>query len=127
MRYSTDLTDSQWMKIKCFFEEENRGKHLKKHSKRELVNAVLYLNKTGCQWRLLPKDFPPYVTVWSFYRRAVASGLWEQVMDYLVVESRKKAGRKANPSYSLIDSQSAKTTSKADERGIDGGKKGKRP
>ena len=72
---------------------------------------------------LLPKDFPLYVTVWSFYRRAVASGLWEQIMDHLVEESRKKAKRKASPSYSLIDSQSAKTTSAADERGIDGGKK----
>ena len=57
------------------------GKNFVKHSKRELVNAVLYLVKTGCQWRLLPNDFPPYVTVWSFYRRAVISGKWEQAMD----------------------------------------------
>jgi transposase len=58
MRHSTDLTDSQWKIIEPFFTREKRGKHFQKHSKRELVNAVLYLNKTGCQWRLLPKDFP---------------------------------------------------------------------
>jgi putative transposase len=54
MRYSTDLTDKQWGAIRDLFRKENRGRHLKKHSKRELVNAVLYLNKTGCQWGLLP-------------------------------------------------------------------------
>ena len=126
MRYSTDLTDKQWSIIEPFFIGENRGKHLQTHNKRELVNAVLYLNKTGCQWRLLPKDFPPYSTVWSFYRRAVKSGLWEKIMSYLVKESRIAAGRSAEPSYSLIDSRSVKTTSAAEERGIDGGKKSQR-
>lgn len=125
MGYSTDVTDTQWAMIEVFFSGENRGKHLQIHSKRDLVNAVLYLNKTGCQWRLLPKDFPPYVTVWSFYRRAVKSGLWEKIMAHLVEKSRIKAGRQATPSYSLIDSQSAKTTLAAEERGIDGGKKRK--
>jgi transposase len=80
MEYSSDVTDSQWAVIERFFSGENRGKHLQKHTKRELLNGVLYLNKTGCQWRLLPRDFPPYVTVWSFYRRAVKSGLWEKIL-----------------------------------------------
>ena len=124
MRYSTDLTDKQWELIEEFF-EINKGKNLQKHSKRELVNAVLYRIKTGCQWRLLPKDFPNYVTVWSFYRRAVASGIWEAAMDKLVKKVRVDAGRDPEPSYGLIDSQSAKTTSNNEERGIDGGKKGK--
>ena len=126
MGYTTDLTDKQWILIEPFLSGENRGKHLQKHSKRELVNAVLYLNKTGCQWRLLPNDFPPYATVWSFYRRAVKSGLWEKLMDYVVGKSRVCTGRNAAPSYSLIDSQSAKTASASEERGIDGGKKGER-
>ena len=125
MGYATDLTDRQWLIIEAFFVGENRGKHLQKRSKRELVNAVLYLNKTGCQWRLLPNDFPPYPTIWSFYRRAVKSGLWERIMDCLVGKSRVSAGRTAMPSYSLIDSQSAKTVAASEERGIDGGKKGK--
>jgi putative transposase len=87
------------------------------------VNAVLYLVKTGCQWRLLPNDFPPYGAVWSFYRRAVKSGKWEKAMDLLVQKVRKNAGRKPSPTYVLIDSQSVKTTSASEERGIDGGKK----
>ena len=69
MGYSSDVTDTQWAIIEVFFSGENRGKHLQTRSKQDLVNAVLYLNKTGCQWRLLPKDFPPYATVWSFYRK----------------------------------------------------------
>ena len=83
MRYSTDLTDKQWEEIEFIFESK-KGQHFSKYAKRELVNAVLYLVKTGCQWRLLPKDFPPYATVWSFYRRAVLSGKWEKAMELLV-------------------------------------------
>jgi putative transposase len=125
MGYSTDLTDKQWTMLESFFSGENRGKHFQIHSKRTHINAVLYLNKTGCQWRLLPNDFPPYSAVWSFYRRAIISGLWETIMNYLVEQSRLSLGRSASPSYALIDSQSVKTTSAAAERGIDGGKKRK--
>ena len=122
MGYSTDLTDTQWEIIEHIF-RTNKGKHFVEHSKRDLVNAVLYLVKTGCQWRLLPNDFPHHEAVWSFYRRAVKSGKWEKAMDLLVRKTRKDAGRKATPTYALIDSQSVKTTSTSDERGIDGGKK----
>ena len=103
--------------------KSNKGANFVKHSKRELVNAVLYLVKTGCQWRLLPNDFPPYTAVWSFYRRAVKSGKWEKAMDALVRKVRKDNGRNENPTYAIIDSQSAKTVSASEERGIDGGKK----
>ena len=122
MKYSTDLTDKQWTVIEHIF-KSNKGQHFAEHPKREMVNAVLYLVKTGCQWRLLPNDFPPYGAVWSFYRRAVISGKWEKAMDMLVKMSREKAGREPTPSYGLIDSQSAKTTLASDERGFDGGKK----
>lgn len=126
MRYSTDLTDKQWGIVReSFKRREKRGKHFRKHSKRELLNAVLYLNKTGCQWSLLPKDFPPYQSVASFYHRAVKSGLWEKINDSLVRLNRKKSGKKSCPSYAIIDSQSVKTTSASEERGIDGGKKQK--
>ncbi len=125
MRYSSDLTDSQWLLIKEFF-IVNRGKNLQQHDKRELVNAVLYRTKTGCQWRLLPHDFPPHDTVWSFYRRAVQKGIWEKAMDKIVAKVRVDAGRNEEPSYCLIDSQSSKTTNKNENRGIDGGKKNKR-
>ena len=122
MGYGTDLTEKQWAKIEGVF-KSNKGSNFVKHSKRDLVNAVLYLVKTGCQWRLLPNDFPPHDTVWSFYRRAVKSGKWEKATDMLVKKTREDAGRKPAPSYGLIDSQSAKTTSASDDRGYDGGKK----
>jgi putative transposase len=124
MTYPSDVTDAQWDLIKKHFETGNYGKS-RKHSHRELVNAVFYITKTGCQWRFLPRDFPPYSTVHSFYWRAKQKGIWERMMKDLVKKSRIKMGRSAEPSYSLIDSQSVKTTGKAIDRGIDGGKKDK--
>lgn len=121
MGYPTDLTDKQWELIKEHF----TGCRKRKYDKRTLVNAVLYLVKTGCQWRMLPNDFPPYKTVYSFYRRMRINGTWEAIMDDLVKQIRVKAGRNATPSYSIIDSQSVKTTSASEQRGIDGGKKQK--
>ena len=85
----------------------------------------MYLVDNGCKWRALPHDYPKWITVKSFYYRAVAAGLWEKVMDILVRKTREKAGRKEEASYALIDSQSSKTTYAAEEKGIDGGKKGK--
>ena len=83
MGYKTDLTDKQWSIIGPIF-SSNKGRHLVEHSKRDMVNAVLYLVKTGCQWNLLPNDFPPYEAVRSFFRRAVKSGKWEKALDLLV-------------------------------------------
>ena len=125
MAYPTDLTDRQWTAIQAFFEGENRGKHLQGHEKRELVNAVLYFVKTGCQWRQLPNDFPQWQTVCSFFYRAKKKHLWENIMDALVKMTRLKAGRQEMPSYCLVDSQSVKTIYASEERGIDGGKKQK--
>jgi len=125
MNYPSNLTDSQWDLIKDHFSTGNYGKS-RKYSQRELVNAVFYITKTGCQWHFLPHDFPPYKTVYSFYKRAKDKGIWEKMMRDLVEKSRLKMGRSALPSYSLIDSQSVKTTSASEKRGIDGGKKDKR-
>ena len=126
MGYQTDLTDNQWDMIKHLFERKNNtGKHLETQEKRQLINAVLYLNKTGCQWRMLPNDFPNYSTVSSFYHRALQRGIWERLNAFLVRESRVAIGREPEPTYSLIDSRSVKTTSSSEERGIDGGKKRK--
>ena len=126
MGYNTDLTDKQWNIIEQIFKSK-KGVNLAKYSKRDLVNAVLYLVKTGCQWRLLPNDFPPYSTVWSFYRRAVKSGKWERAMDMMVKKTREDAGRNPTPTYGLIDSQSAKTISASEDIGFDGGKKSQGP
>ena len=83
MGYRTDLTDKQWNIIEPIF-KSNKGQHLAEHTKRDMVNAVLYLVKTGCQWNLLPNDFPPHEAVRSFFRRAVTSGKWEAALDLLV-------------------------------------------
>lgn len=122
MTYASDLTDKQWEMIQEHFSTRNYGKS-RKHSQRTLINGVLYVVKTGCQWRFLPKDFPQWKTVYSFYKRAKDRGRWEKVMRDLVEKSRIQMGRSADPSYSLIDSQSVKTTGAAEDRGSDGGKK----
>ena len=119
--YPSDLTDAQWDIIAGYFPMGNKGEV----HKRSLVEAVLYLVDNGCKWRSLPHDFPKWSTVKSFYYRAVENGTWEKVMQFLVKETRKKAGRNASPSYGLIDSQSVKTVYASDERGFDGGKKRK--
>jgi len=119
--YASDLTDKQWEKIIEFFPVGNKGSV----HKRSLVEAVLYLVKTGCQWRQIPHDYPNWSTVKSFYYRSIEKGIWEKVMAFLVKETRVNAGRSENPSYALIDSQSVKTTADAKNRGYDGGKKRK--
>ena len=120
--YPTDLTDEQWTVIEPLFV----GMREYKHSKRELTNAVLYLVDSGCKWRQLPHDFPPVFTVHSFYRRARLSGLWDRILEHLVKVTRKNAGKQEKSTYAVIDSQSVKTTYANDQRGFDGGKKGRK-
>jgi putative transposase len=122
MRYQSDLTDSQWDLIKDHFSVGNYGNR-RVHSVRELVNAVFYVLKSGCHWRMLPKDFPSFSTVFTFYSRSKSRGIWEKINDDLVQKDRLKKGRNAAPSFGIIDSQSVKTTGAAECRGIDGGKK----
>ncbi len=103
--YPSDLTDKQWEEMAALYEEMCNSTW----SKRELTDAVLYLVDSGCKWRQLPHDFPPYSTVHSFYRRARISGLWDKILKHLVKKTRTNAGRKESPSYAIIDSQSVKT------------------
>jgi len=117
--YPSDLTDGEWEIIEPLIPVGNKSDW----HKRSLINAVFYIDKTGCQWEYLPRDYPPYNTVWSFFRRARDNGLWERIKDTLVKETRRRAGRNEMPSYGIIDSQSVKTVAASEERGIDGGKK----
>ncbi len=116
--YPSDLTDRQREEIAPLYE----GMRNCTWSKRELTDAVLYLVDSGCKWRQLPHDFPPYSTVHSFYRRARISGLWDKILEHLVKKTRINAGHKESPSYAIIDSQSVKTVAASEERGIDGAK-----
>lgn len=90
--------------------------------RRKLINAVLYVVDSGCKWRQLPHDFPPYTTVSNFYYKAVREGLWEKILKVTVIKTRTEAGKSSEPSYALIDSQSVKTVYSSDKRGYDGEK-----
>ena len=119
--YKSDLTDSQWETIAPLFANMRNFKW----PKRELVNAVIYVLINGIKWRNLPHDFPPWKTVYSFYSRAIKTGLWDEILQFLVEITRQIEERASQPSYAIIDSQSVKTIGASTERGIDGGKKNK--
>lgn len=119
MRYTSDLTDRQWEIIKPILQE---ARYRSIEEKREQMNTVFYLVKTGCQWRNLPKDFPKWKTVYSFYRRACMNGIWDKIQKALVKKVRLAKGKNETLSYALIDSQSTKTTAANQNRGYDGGK-----
>lgn len=118
MLYSSDLTDAQWQTIEPLFQRQQR----RKHHPRDILNALFYLNKTGCQWRWLPASFPPWQTVYYHFRQWMASGLLERLTDRLRRVVRLKAGRDPSPSLAIIDSQSVKTSHVGGLRGFDGGK-----
>ena len=126
MSYPSDFTEEEWEAIRSHFEYDNGYGNRRIHSIRVMINAINYVVKTGCQWRQLPNDFPNWKSVYSYFARLCKKGIWEQALDDLNQKNRVKMGRKPKPSYIIIDSQSAKTTSSGDQRGYDGGKKNKR-
>ena len=103
-KYETDLTDKQWDVIASLFVNMRK----RKWDKRELINAVLYLVKTGYQWRNLPHDFLLFFTVHSFYRRARLN--WDKILEHLVKLTRQRGSLSEEPTQALIDSQSVKAT-----------------
>lgn len=122
-RYASDLSDDQWRLIEPLTARPDPRGAKNKHSRRAVLNAVLYVVKTGCQWALLPKDFPPHQTVYDHFRRLSRRGVWERINRLANETSRRQEGRAAAPSYLLVDSQSVKTNYEGEARGFHGGKK----
>lgn len=120
--YSTNLTDNQWQVIEKIINAQERKR---KHSLRGIMDAILYIIRTGCQWRMLPGDFAPWQTVYYYFRKWKFEGAIEDIMETLHSLSRKAAGRDESPSLGIIDSRSVKTSHHADPscKGIDGNKK----
>ena len=119
--YPTDLTDGQWKILaKLLPAPARRGRP--PLCRRWVINAILYLNRTGCQWRLLPSDFPNWKSVYTIFRRWRESGLWQQLHETLCKQVRKQAGKKPTPSVAILDSQSIRTAEGGEERGYDAGK-----
>lgn len=110
--YPTDLTDPQWKRIASFMpkHDKSRGGRPCSVPYREIVNAVLYVVRGGCAWRLLPHDFPTWKTVYTYFRNWRKEGLWERIHDRLREETCQADGREKTPSAAIVDSQSVKTT-----------------
>jgi putative transposase len=112
-RYPSDLTDAEWEVLRPMMpkRKSKRGRP-REVSFREILNGIFYLNKEGCQWRAIPKEFGSWKTIYHYFRLWNRNGLWQQINDKMVGQLRKADGREYQPTAAIIDSQSAKTTQK---------------
>ncbi len=120
--YPTDLTNRQWHCISPLVPAAKPGGRPRALDMREVINAILYIVVTGCQWRMLPHDYPKWQSVYAYFKQWRDDGTWQRIHDTLRAEVRRRAGRHKHPTAGCLDSQSVKTTPVAGVRGFDGGK-----
>lgn len=120
-KYASNLTNRQWPVIRQLLPKPS-GRGNKPIGRRWIVNAILYVIRTGCQWRMLPSDFPNWSTVYGVFWRWRNGGVWEEVHDALRAKIRRSSGKKSTPTVAIIDSQSIRTAEGGEEHSYDAGK-----
>lgn len=112
LRYPSDLTDAEWALVEPHIPPAKRGGRKRKVDVRAVLQGILYVLETGCQWRHLPKDFPPRSTVWDYFDLWSYDGTLDRIHDVLYVMMREAEGREASPTAAIIDSRTAKSAEK---------------